>query len=92
MQDTQQSFRAELLARQHAANLPVGDVVLAVLPDGQREQVWGSTALEAVVRAASGVETSTECTLIEIRVETIAEARTLAHQYRAVCVDAAGTC
>jgi hypothetical protein len=92
MQNTQQSFRAEMRARQLAADLPAADVVAAVLPDGQRQLVWGLTALEAVARAASGAEPSTECTLIEVQVETTAEARALAHQYRAACVDAAGTC
>jgi hypothetical protein len=92
MQNTQQSSRDELFARQLAADLPVGDVVIAALPDGHKEQVWGVTALEWLARVAAGVELSTESTLIEVPVETIAEARTLSYQYRVACDDPTGTC
>jgi hypothetical protein len=88
MQNTEQSFRAELLARQHAANLPVGDVVMAVLPDGQKKIVWGDDILEAIIR----VNRPAKLLMLEIQVDTIDEVRTLADRYCAACDDAAGTC
>ena len=88
MPNTEQSFRAELLARQLAAELPVGDVVTAVLPDGQKELVWGDDILAAIIQVGKPVELMK----IEIQVDTIAEAHALARQYCAACGNAIGTC
>jgi hypothetical protein len=99
MQDTQQSFRDELLARQQnfraevldrqqAANLPVGEVVFAVLPDGQKKIVWGDDILEAIIRTNKPAK----LLMIDIPVKTMAEVRTLADRYCTACDDPTGTC
>jgi hypothetical protein len=88
MQNREPIFREQLLSRQFAAKLPVGDVVTAILPNGQKQLVWGDDVLEAVIRFGKSVP----LLMVEIRVETIAEAHALAQQYWAACDDATGSC
>ena len=81
------SIRETILLRQEAAGLPIGDVVFAVQPNGEKSLVWGRDLLEAIVQ----VNTPQEVMVINVAVGNMAEADALAHRYWTACDDAEGS-
>jgi hypothetical protein len=80
------SLRQTILDRQQAAGLPVGDVVFAILPGGEKRLVWGQDVLAAIIQ----VNKAQECIVTEVRVADAAKADELSHRYWTACDEAEG--
>jgi hypothetical protein len=91
MQNNEPTLREEWLARMFGAGLPVADVVMAVLPNGQKKIVWGDEILEAIIEVDKDGK-GVDVLMVDIPVKNAAEAKALQCKYWAACDDADGTC